>query len=105
MGVMSSATSTAAARWRRADDVAEVTSTPERYAVLPLGSDAQVPYLLTGTAAAIWAESSGGASTEGIVAALAERYSTAPNEICEQVSAFLRELEACHLLIADTQPR
>ncbi|MBG6083948.1 PqqD family protein [Zhihengliuella flava] len=100
---MDSLTHPGAVRWRRAEHVAEVSTAANRVAVLPLDADVHVPYLLTGTAAAIWSETQRAATAEQIVTALAPQYEVPADEIREHVGSFLRQLEACHLVIATTE--
>ncbi|NQX35527.1 PqqD family protein [Herbiconiux sp. VKM Ac-2851] len=75
--------------WHRSDDDAA-----ERIAVLDLAEIGAVPFVLEGSAAAIWiaVDEHGSEGADGVLTAVAERFGLEPAEVGGDVRAFLAEL-------------
>lgn len=77
-----------------------------RIAVLDLAEVGAVPFVLEGSAAAIWTAVSerGDDGVEGVVAAVAERFGIEPGSVRADVTSFLAELVERHLIEASEHP-
>ena len=85
--------------WRIGPEVAWVDSEPDRVAVLDLDRLDQPAVVLTETSAAIWLSIDGASTDEQIVTQVAAAYGVNPDDIREQVLAFLGDLEQRHLIV------
>ena len=85
--------------WRIGPEVAWVDSEPDRVAVLDLDRLDQPAVVLTETSAAIWLSIDGASTDEQIVTQVAAAYGVNPDDIREQVLAFLKDLEQRHLIV------
>ncbi|MCS5713752.1 PqqD family protein [Herbiconiux sp. CPCC 205716] len=77
-----------------------------RVAVLDLAEVGAVPFVLEGSAAAIWTAvfEHGDEGADGVVAAVAERFDLEPADVRADVDAFLAELVQRRLIEAEPDP-
>jgi len=88
--------------YRIAPDVAW-HATEGRVAVLDLADIAAVPFVLEGSASAIWnaVAESGSAGADGVLTAVAGRFGLDPIDVEDDVRAFLDELVGRALIVTD----
>ena len=84
--------------WRIGPEVAW-TDGGERVAILDLDRLDQPPFVLTESSAVIWLSIDGTATHDEIVTQVAAAYEVNPDEIREQVLAFLGDLAERHLIV------
>ena len=84
--------------WRIGPEVAW-TDGGERVAILDLDRLDQPPFVLTESSAVIWRSIDGTATDDEIVTQVAAAYEVNPDEIREQVLAFLGDLAERHLIV------
>ena len=85
--------------WRSVPEVAWVDSEHDRVAVLDLDRLEEPAVVLTDTSAVIWRCLDGTSTDEQIVTQVAAAYEVNPDDIREQVFAFLGDLEQRHLIV------
>ena len=80
-------------------EVAWVDGEDDRVAVLDLDRLEEPAVVLTDTSAVIWRRLDGTSTDEQIVTQVAAAYEVNPDDIREQVFAFLGDLEQRHLIV------
>jgi hypothetical protein len=85
--------------WRIGPEVAWVDGEGERVALLDLDRLDEPAVVLAETSAVIWLCIDGTSADEQIVTQVAAAYEVNPDEIREQVLAFLGDLEQRHLIV------
>ena len=85
--------------WDIGPEVAWVNGEGDRVAVLDLDRLLEAPVVLSDTSAVIWRCIDGTSTDQEIVTQIAAAYEVNPDEIREQVLAFLGDLGQRHLIV------